>query len=71
MAINFIWVTTGEVIERALLYKSQEEGGLGAMDLGLKLKNIWNGLKQTCHLNQRNPELDQKERAGRTINPIF
>ena len=36
--VNFIWGTTREVTKRDLLYKSKKNGGLGAVDLGLKLK---------------------------------
>lgn len=51
--INFIWGATREVTKREVLYKSKKEGGLGAVDLGLKLeitfcKNIASGIKRNA-----------------------
>lgn len=51
MAVNFIWGTTREVTKREWLYKSKVDGGLGAMDIGIKVKiafckNIAAGIKR-------------------------
>lgn len=35
--VNLVWGTTREVTKRALLFKSREYGGLGAVDLGIRL----------------------------------
>lgn len=60
MCVRFIWGTTREVTKRELLYKPKPMGGLGAVDLGLKLliaysknvsqalerKAVWTGTEQ-------------------------
>ena len=39
--MNFLWDTTREVTQRKFAYKARDDGGLGALDLGLKLKIIF------------------------------
>ena len=51
LLVNFIWGTAREVTKRELLYKNKYNGGLGAVDLGLKLKiafckNVASGFKR-------------------------
>uniref|UniRef100_A0A3B1IXG2 Reverse transcriptase domain-containing protein n=1 Tax=Astyanax mexicanus TaxID=7994 RepID=A0A3B1IXG2_ASTMX len=38
LCVRFIWDTTREVTKRELLFKPKSLGGLGALDVGLKLK---------------------------------
>lgn len=73
---QLILILSGEVTKRKLLYKSQKEGGLGAIDLGLKLKATfckkypcWG--ESRCHLDQWSSELDWKERMCKTANSIL
>lgn len=72
MAVNFIWGTR-EATKRELLYQSQKEGSLGAMDLGLKLKILQKHLYWVKKVKKAiwtgEIQLDQNDRPG--INPIF
>ena len=51
LCVNFIWGTKYEIMKRNILFRARKNGGLGAIDLDLKLKiafikNISNGIQR-------------------------
>lgn len=53
MCVKLIWGNNREVTKRALMYKSTEDGGLGAIEIGNKMKvafckNISNGISNNA-----------------------
>ena len=76
MAVNFIWGTTREVTKRQLLYKSKKDGGLGAVDLGLKLKiafckNIAVGIKRNAMWIGEALSWTKKKGRARSSKPYY
>lgn len=74
--VNFIWGTTREVTKRVLLYKSKINGGLGAVDLGLKLrvafcKNVAAGLERKAIWIGEALSWTKKKGRARSSMPYF
>ena len=76
MLVNFIWGTTREVTQRNLLYKNKYHGGLGAVDLGLKLriafcKNVASGFKRNAMWIGEALSWTKKKGRARSSVPYF
>ena len=74
--VNFIWGTTREVTERNLLYKKRNHGGLGAVDLSLKLrvafcKNIASGFYRNAMWIGEALSWTKKKGRARSSVPYF
>ncbi|XP_053712003.1 uncharacterized protein LOC128753866 [Synchiropus splendidus] len=76
LLVNFIWGTTREVAKRELLFKSRKGGGLGAMDVPLKLlitfcKTIAAGVQRNAVWVGHRSRWEKKKGRARNNIPYY